>query len=393
MLLQSPQPLHRFYLPLVTILPHVLNAPVCHSIQGGHLSQGAVPLGCPSTIHSWTDPSLKLLRFTPDGRQVFIGMADSLSLYSLPNLLDKQVKRLYRLELPFLQELVFSPNSVLMCTLQKPLPTSGTLTGVEKNIKVWRMATGELVYESAGKSVVQFTESDAFVRCTGTDIIVHTNSLQERIQADRVDAISVRGRHAAVFAKESPGKPATIRIFDLQTKTIKSQRTLFKGDRVDFKWSPSRDRVLVQVNTDVDKTNQSYYGEDHLYLMTCTEVPGESMVSLDKEGPVHDCAWHPKGTEFIVIYGYMPSKTSLFNSKGELVYIFEGLGPRNMVKYNHDGAAIAFGAFGNLPGNVDIWSRHRMIRVGSMQAPNSTIMEWSVPPGPSAGEAPLRSTL
>ena len=184
--------------------------------------------------------------------------------------------------------------------------------------------------------------------------------------------------------KNLAGKPANVRIFDLQTKAVKLQRTLFKADRVDFKWSPNSDRVLVQANTDVDKTNQSYYGEDHLYLMICAEGLGESRVNLDKEGPVHDCVWHPKGTEFIVIYGYMPSKTSLFNSMGELVYIFEGLGPRNMVKYNHDGAAIAFGAFGNLPGTVDIWSRHRMTRVGNIQAPNSTIMEWSVPLGSSA---------
>ena len=243
------------------------------------------------------------------------------------------------------------------------------------------MATGELVYESAGKSVVQFTDGDAFVRCTATEIILHNDSLVEKIQVGKMDSISIRDKYAAVFARESAGKPATIRIFDLQTRTVKLQRTLFKADRVDFKWSPNGDRVLVQANTDVDKTNQSYYGEDHLYLMICAEGLGESRVNLDKEGPVHDCVWHPKGTEFIVIYGYMPSRTSLFNSMGELVYIFEGLGPRNMVKYNHDGAAIAFGAFGNLPGIVDTWSRHRMTRVGSMQAPNSTVMEWSVPLG------------
>lgn len=340
--------------------------------------------GTLTTIHSWTDPSLKLFRFTPDGKGIFIGMTDSLTLYSLPSLTDKQVKKLYILELPFLQELVFSPSSHLMCTMQKPLPTSGTLTGVEKNIKVWKTTTGKLVYESAGKSVIQFTDNDAFVRCTSTEIIIHNDSLLEKIQVGKIDSISVRGKYAAVFTKESPGKPANVRIFDLQTKAVKLQRTLFKADRVDFKWSPNSDRVLVQANTDVDKTNQSYYGEDHLYLMICAEGLGESRVNLDKEGPVHDCVWHPKGTEFIVIYGYMPSKTSLFNSMGELVYIFEGLGPRNMVKYNHDGAAIAFGAFGNLPGTVDIWSRHRMTRVGNIQAPNSTIMEWSIPLGSSA---------
>lgn len=378
-----PQTAH----PCTISVPCFILIPMSSTLQFAIRSKEGIFLkeqshsGTLTTLHSWTDPSLKLFRFTPDGKGIFIGMTDSLSLFSLPSLTDKQVKRLYRLELPFLQELIFSPNGTLMCTMQKPLPTSGTLTGVEKNIKVWKMMNGELIFESAGKSAVQFTESDIFVRYTSTDIIIHKGPLLERIQVDRIDTISVRGKYAAVFTKESAGKPATIRIFDLQTKVVKSQRTLFKVDRVDFKWSPNNDRVLVQTSTDVDRTNQSYYGEDHLHLMICAEGQSDSRVNLDKEGPIHDCTWHPKGTEFIVIYGFMPSKTSLFNSVGELVYIFEGLGPRNMVKYNHDGAAIAFGAFGNLPGNIDIWSRHRMARVGSIQASNSTIMEWSVPLG------------
>jgi translation initiation factor 2A len=40
----------------------------------------------------------------------------------------------------------------------------------------------------------------------------------------------------------------------------------------------------------------------------------ESLASL-KEGPVHDVAWSPTGSHFIVIAGFMPAKTVLFDAK------------------------------------------------------------------------------
>ena len=40
----------------------------------------------------------------------------------------------------------------------------------------------------------------------------------------------------------------------------------------------------------------------------------EGLVSL-KEGPVHDVQWSPTGTHFMVVAGFMPAKTILFDAK------------------------------------------------------------------------------
>ena len=40
----------------------------------------------------------------------------------------------------------------------------------------------------------------------------------------------------------------------------------------------------------------------------------ESLASL-KEGPVHDVAWSPTGSHFMVVAGFMPAKTVLFDAK------------------------------------------------------------------------------
>lgn len=54
---------------------------------------------------------------------------------------------------------------------------------------------------------------------------------------------------------------------------------------------------------------------------------------LAKNGPVYNTAWHPSGTEFTVLYGYMPAKCTVFNMKNDPVFDF-GTGPRNQLFYN-----------------------------------------------------------
>jgi hypothetical protein len=60
-----------------------------------------------------------------------------------------------------------------------------------------------------------------------------------------------------------------------------------------------------------------------------------------KEGPIYSVEWSPKSSEFCVVYGYMPSKATLFNLKCEPVFEF-GTGPRNCTYYNPHGNNILF---------------------------------------------------
>lgn len=80
-------------------------------------------------------------------------------------------------------------------------------------------------------------------------------------------------------------------------------------------------------------------------------------VSIDisgAEGPIHAVSWSPKSNQFIVIYGNVPAKTTLFNVKCDAVFDF-GPGIRNSIYFNDFGNMVLFGGFGNLRGNVDVW--------------------------------------
>jgi len=47
-----------------------------------------------------------------------------------------------------------------------------------------------------------------------------------------------------------------------------SQKTFFKGDKVQLKWNDNGTSVIVLATTDVDKTNKSYYGETNMYMLS-----------------------------------------------------------------------------------------------------------------------------
>jgi len=53
-----------------------------------------------------------------------------------------------------------------------------------------------------------------------------------------------------------------------QFETAVSQKTFFKGDKVQLKWNDEGSSVIVLAQTEVDKSNKSYYGETNLYIMS-----------------------------------------------------------------------------------------------------------------------------
>lgn len=46
-----------------------------------------------------------------------------------------------------------------------------------------------------------------------------------------------------------------------------SQKSFFKGDKVQLKWNAQGTTLLVLAQTEVDRTGKSYYGETTLYLL------------------------------------------------------------------------------------------------------------------------------
>lgn len=101
------------------------------------------------------------------------------------------------------------------------------------------------------------------------------------------------------------------------------------------------------------------------------------LTSTDKDGPIHDVTWSPSSKEFGVVYGYMPAKTTIFNTRGLATHSF-ALGPRNTVLFSPNGCLVLVAGFGNLAGQVDIYDlRNGHQKVCTIEASNASVCEWS----------------
>ena len=97
----------------------------------------------------------------------------------------------------------------------------------------------------------------------------------------------------------------------------------------------------------------------------------------DKEGPIHDVTWSPNSKEFGVSYGYMPSKTTIFNNRANATHSF-ALAPRNTIVFSPNGRFVIVAGFGNLAGQMDIYDLEQNYKkVTTIEAANATICEWS----------------
>lgn len=65
------------------------------------------------------------------------------------------------------------------------------------------------------------------------------------------------------------GQPAAVKVFLVpQFGAPVSQKSFFKGDKVQMKWNAQGTTLIVLAQTDVDRTGKSYYGETTLYLLS-----------------------------------------------------------------------------------------------------------------------------
>lgn len=161
-----------------------------------------------------------------------------------------------------------------------------------------------------------------------------------------------------------------------QFNTPISQKTFFKGDKVQLKWNGLGTSLIVLAQTEVDKSNKSYYGETTMYLLSANGSV-DARVTLDKEGPIHDVAWSPNSKEFGVIYGYMPAKTTIFNARAVTLHSFP-IGPRNTIIFSPTGRFALVAGFGNLAGQIDVYDLEKDYRkICTIESGNPSVCTWS----------------
>lgn len=174
------------------------------------------------------------------------------------------------------------------------------------------------------------------------------------------------------------GQPSSAKIFEygkFEVSQSLTNKSFFQSDRLEFYWNNEGTSLLMLTSMDVDKTGASYYGKQSLHYLN---IKGETnVVTLSNdESPIHAVKWSPKNTEFCVTYGFMPTKTTLFNLKCESIFEF-GKKHRNSIYYNCHGNILLLGGFGNLGGDIELWDMTKRKLIAETKAPDSTLLHWS----------------
>jgi translation initiation factor 2A len=290
-------------------------------------------------------------------------------------------------------ELGFSPAGTYIITWQRP--TKDENGDATKNLKVWRTideaADGER--EVVGKFVqkaqtgwnLQYTHDEQYCARSVTNEVQFYKSdnlgnVWNKLRVEGVADFALspsENASVAVFIPEHKGQPAAVKVFNVpQFTSPVSQKTFFKGDKVQLNWNNQGTSVIVLAQTEVDKSNKSYYGETNLYILSAGGG-FDSRIQLDKEGPIHDVTWSPNGKEFGVVYGYMPAKTTIFNQRAVAQHSFQ-LAPRNTIIFSPHGRFVIVAGFGNLAGQMDIYDLEKNYnKITTIEASNTSVCEWS----------------
>eukprot|EP00172_Hildenbrandia_rubra_P000433 Plantae.Rhodophyta-Hildenbrandia_rubra.ctg12099.p1 GENE.Plantae.Rhodophyta-Hildenbrandia_rubra.ctg12099~~Plantae.Rhodophyta-Hildenbrandia_rubra.ctg12099.p1 ORF type:complete len:645 (-),score=96.74 Plantae.Rhodophyta-Hildenbrandia_rubra.ctg12099:40-1974(-) len=204
-----------------------------------------------------------------------------------------------------------------------------------------------------------------------------------KLRIEGVDKFALsKGAAPYTIAAFVPGKkgggPARIAIYEHPNEGGKliAQRSTFRADSVTFLWNSRGSSVLALTSTNIDATGKSYYGESEMHFFKA-DGSLDQRVELPKDGPTYDAAWSPTGTEFVVVYGFMPARATMFNEKCEPTFDFGSGSGRNTISFSPHGRFVALAGFGNLSGDVEFWDKSKTIKLGECQLPCTTSFCWS----------------
>jgi len=260
------------------------------------------------------------------------------------------------------------------------------------NLKIWSTATGGEVHSFVQKKITSETwppfrwTADELIsaKMVSSEIQFFTgqkwDEVVRRIKLAGVTNFSLAPGPAppaiAAFVPEKKGGPGAVRVYRYpKLGDVIASKTVWKAQTSEFFWNQPGTGLLVATHTDVDRTGKSYYGQTSLYFLS---IDGsiDCNVPLDAEGPVHHCSWSPDGSQFLVIYGFMPAKATLFDSACNKLADF-GRAARNTAKWSPCGRMLCIAGFGNLNGQVDVWDIRHVKKIGSCVASCASSLDWS----------------
>lgn len=264
------------------------------------------------------------------------------------------------------------------------------------NLNLYEVRTGQLF-----KSILQKKQMENFVDWSADETVFAYASGKEvqfyettdpnkskcRFKLDNLQTFSLNpvSKIAAIHGAGKKSEPSTVKIVQYpHIDRVLASKSFFQADRIEFKWNKSGNNVLLLCNTETSEN--SYYGDSTLHQIRLPagggsgKEPETQSIQLSKKGPIYALEWNPCKDEFIVVYGNMPAKATLFNAAGSAIFDF-GTGSRNELFFSPHGNVVCLAGFGNLRGTVETWNMQTQNKVpaqlGSFTADDTTYFSWS----------------
>ncbi|XP_014245203.1 eukaryotic translation initiation factor 2A [Cimex lectularius] len=327
--------------------------------------------------------SCRCLKFSPHGD--YLAWANGAKVIVVKT---KDWSNVVSLDLPKVMDIHFSPKGTYF-SVYELYSRSGDAKDEIKNLIVYRTENGEILeaFEQRKQEnwQPQWTADEMYCsRNVKNDVFFWKSELltgppEKKLQNQRIVNYSLSPSapqyHLLCYVPGKSGQPSVCKIFQFPNfDNPLAHKTFFQADRVEMFWNKKGTVALFLTTVDIDKTGSSYYGKQGLHLI---DIKGNQMnVSLAKEGPIHAVEWSPLANEFCVIYGAMPPKTTLFNTKAEPVFDIP-CSPINSIYYNPQGNIVLLGGFGNLQGAVDLWEAPAKKLINKTKAADTTLVSWS----------------
>jgi len=304
-------------------------------------------------------PTCKFMLFSPNGKHFAWISSTKVILVKTADW-----KTIIEADYPKAAQLAYSSKGTYLMVYEPFMTTPSNPNG-SPNIHIIKTANGQLVKSFEYRDYKLWTpqwSSDEKIcaRFLNGEVLFYENSnfdnIVHRIKGLKLNNYSIspgnQPLNVLCFLPAKSG-PSNGRLFQYPDfNTIVANKSFFQADKVEIFWNQKGTASLMLTSTDVDKTGASYYGKQGLHLIT--SKGDSSQVIVNKEGPLYTAAWSPSSNEFCVVYGFMPSKATLYNLKCDTVMEF-GTGTFNAIYYNPFGNILLLAGFGNVQGNAELW--------------------------------------
>jgi len=238
-----------------------------------------------------------------------------------------------------------------------------------------------VVWVQKTKDKVEFGKIDSETKTmVDTKVVVSETIISKLIMAgDFIFVVSDSIRN------EQNKSISRVQVFNKLTGELKVKRDFRGVQEANIRASPDGLFALILVSKFIDKKNEFYYGKDGLFSFIAKPVnTEEEKVSYDcsikkmetYQGNIHDWKLIPKSNQAVVISGKMPARSVLYNFKGNPIYLLEH-NFRNLIAPSPNHTVLALCGFGQLSGEVMLFSLKKNNQIGRCQSSYASWLKWS----------------